>query len=53
MRRRSFLAFSGAFCAGGCAGSVHRLPQVDGNNLSLAQAEATYAKLQAARPKGS
>ena len=37
MRRRSFLALSGGFCVCGCAGAVHRLPQIDGGTLSLAQ----------------
>lgn len=49
MRRRSFLALSVAFCACGCAGAVHRLPQVDGGNLSLAQAEVQSASGAPAR----
>jgi len=35
LRRRSFLALSGGFCVCGCAGAVHRLPQIDGGELAL------------------
>ena len=43
MRRRSFLALSGGFCVCGCAGAVHRLPQIDGGSLSMAQGEVQAA----------
>jgi predicted Zn-dependent protease len=39
MQRRSFLVLAGATGLCGCAGAVHRLPSIDGNHLSLAQAE--------------
>src|SRR5262249_19001779 len=41
--RRSFLALSAGFSVCGCAGAVHRLPQIDGDNLSLAQGEVQSA----------
>lgn len=50
MRRRSFLALSGAFCVCGCAGAVHRLPQIDGGSLSLAQGEVQSAGAPQRRP---
>lgn len=43
MQRRSFLAFGGFGMLCGCSGAVHRLPQVDGGNLSLAQSEVQSA----------
>lgn len=39
MRRRSFVALSGACFVCGCAGAVHRLPSISSSNLSLAQSE--------------
>lgn len=39
MRRRRFVAGLGTCFLCGCAGSVHRLPQVSGSQLQLAQAE--------------
>lgn len=44
MRRRSFLALSGASLVCGCAGAVHQLPQVDGDDVHRAQAEVQSAK---------
>lgn len=43
MRRRSFLALSGACLVCGCSGAVHRLPQISQGNLGLAQAELQAA----------
>lgn len=43
MRRRSFMALSGAWCVCGCAGAVHQLPQISSGNLSLAQTEVQGA----------
>jgi predicted Zn-dependent protease len=43
MRRRSLMALSGACLVCGCAGAVHRLPQISGGNLSLAQSEVANA----------
>jgi predicted Zn-dependent protease len=37
------LALSGGFSVCGCAGAVHRLPQIDGGSLSLAQGEVQAA----------
>lgn len=39
MRRRSFLALSGACGLCGCSGAVHQLPQVGESHLRLAQTE--------------
>src|SRR5882672_1765788 len=39
MRRRSFMALSGACLVCGCSGAVHQLPEISRGNLSLAQAE--------------
>ena len=39
MRRRLFLCLAGAGGLCGCAGAVHRLPQVDSGQLGLAQSE--------------
>jgi len=43
MRRRSFLALSGACLVCGCSGAVHQLPQISQGNLGLAQAEVQGA----------
>jgi predicted Zn-dependent protease len=43
MHRRSLLTLSGASLVCGCSGAVHRLPQLSGNNLSLAQTEVAGA----------
>ncbi len=43
MRRRSFLGLAGSCLVCGCAGAVHRLPQLDAGNLSLAQSEVQAA----------
>lgn len=47
MRRRSFMALTGALtgtCAlCGCSGAVHRLPQLNDGNLSMAQTEVQGA----------
>ncbi len=43
MRRRSLMALSGACLVCGCAGAVHRLPQLSDGNLSLAQTEVSGA----------
>jgi len=43
MRRRSFLALSGASLVCGCAGAVHQLPQISDGNLRLAQTEVQGA----------
>lgn len=43
MNRRSFFALGGACVLCGCAGAVHRLPQVSDNHLSLAQGEVEGA----------
>jgi predicted Zn-dependent protease len=43
MQRRSFLALTGACFLCGCAGAVHRLPEVSDGNLSLAQTEVQGA----------
>ena len=50
MRRRSFLALSTGFSVCGCAGAVHRLPQIDGGGLSLAQGEVQAAGAPQRRP---
>ena len=39
MRRRSFLALSGSCLLCGCAGAVHRLPELSSHNLNVARAE--------------
>ena len=39
MRRRSFLALSGASLVCGCSGAVHQLPEISRSNLGLAQTE--------------
>jgi predicted Zn-dependent protease len=39
MRRRSFIALSGASLVCGCSGAVHQLPPINGNNLGVAQTE--------------
>lgn len=43
MRRRSFLALSGACLACGCSGAVHQLPQLSDSHLRLAQTEVGTA----------
>ena len=43
MRRRSFLALSGACLVCGCSGAVHQLPRIGRDNLSLAEAEVQGA----------
>jgi predicted Zn-dependent protease len=43
MRRRSFLALSGACLVCGCSGAVHQLPEISQRNLNLAQAEVRGA----------
>jgi predicted Zn-dependent protease len=43
VRRRAFWALSSACLVCGCAGAVHRLPQLSGENLSLAQSEVAGA----------
>lgn len=43
MQRRSFFALGGACVVCGCAGSVHQLPQISDNHLSLAQGEVQGA----------
>ena len=43
MRRRSFLALSGACLVCGCAGAVHQLPEISQGNLGLAQTEVRGA----------
>ena len=43
MRRRSFMALSGACLVCGCSGAVHRLPQLSGADVSLAQSEVQAA----------
>ncbi len=43
MRRRSFMALSGACLVCGCSGAVHQLPQISQGNLGLAQAEVQGA----------
>jgi predicted Zn-dependent protease len=39
MRRRAFMALSGACLVCGCSGAVHQLPEISRGNLSLAQIE--------------
>ncbi len=39
MRRRSFMALSGASLVCGCSGAVHRMPAISEGNLALAQSE--------------
>jgi predicted Zn-dependent protease len=43
MRRRSFMALSGACLVCGCSGAVHQLPEISRGNLSLAQTEVQGA----------
>ena len=43
MRRRSFLALSGACLVCGCSGAVHQLPEISQSNLGLAQTEVQGA----------
>jgi predicted Zn-dependent protease len=43
MRRRSFLALSGACLVCGCAGAVHQLPEISQSNLGLGQTEVQGA----------
>lgn len=43
MRRRSFAALTGACLVCGCSGAVHRLPQLNDGNLSMAQTEVQGA----------
>jgi predicted Zn-dependent protease len=43
MRRRSFMALSGACLVCGCSGAVHQLPEVSRGNLGLAQTEVRQA----------
>jgi predicted Zn-dependent protease len=45
MRRRSFLALSGACLVCGCSGAVHQLPQVSEGGLALARSEVQAAGL--------
>jgi predicted Zn-dependent protease len=39
MQRRSFMALAGSCLVCGCAGAVHRLPEVSSGNIASAQAE--------------
>ncbi|CAN5893617.1 M48 family metallopeptidase [soil metagenome] len=43
MRRRSFMALSGASLVCGCSGAVHRMPAISQGNLVLAQSEVRSA----------
>jgi predicted Zn-dependent protease len=43
MRRRSFMALSGACLVCGCSGAVHQLPEISRGNLGLAQTEVQGA----------
>ena len=43
MRRRSFMALSGACFVCGCTGAVHQLPEISQGNLGLAQTEVQRA----------
>lgn len=43
MQRRSFLAFGGSCLVCGCAGAVHRLPEVSDGNIAKARAEVRMA----------
>ena len=43
MRRRSFMALSGACLVCGCSGAVHQLPEISQGNLGLAQTEVQGA----------
>jgi predicted Zn-dependent protease len=43
MRRRSFMALSGASLVCGCSGAVHQLPPISRNNLGAAQTEVRGA----------
>src|SRR5215471_8364630 len=43
MRRRSFLALSGSCLLCGCSGVVHRLPEINPHNLTLARTEVQLA----------
>ncbi len=43
MRRRSFMALSGACLVCGCSGAVHQLPEISQGNLGLAQTEVRGA----------
>lgn len=43
MQRRLFMTLSGACLACGCSGAVHRLPQISGDNLGMAQTEVQGA----------
>ena len=43
MRRRSFLALSGACLVCGCSGAVHQLPEISRRDLGLAQTEVRGA----------
>jgi predicted Zn-dependent protease len=43
MRRRSFLALSGASLVCGCSGAVHQLPPLSRDNLGVAQTEVQGA----------
>ena len=43
MRRRSFMALSGASLVCGCSGAVHQLPQISRNNLGVARTEVQGA----------
>ena len=45
MRRRSFLALSGACLVCGCSGAVHQLPQVSEMGLAMAKSEVQMAGL--------
>jgi predicted Zn-dependent protease len=43
MRRRSFMALSGACLVCGCSGAVHQLPEISQGNLGLARTEVRGA----------
>src|SRR5689334_477655 len=49
MRRRSFMALSGATLVCGCSGAVHRLPAISDGNLALAQSELRLAGVPSQR----
>jgi predicted Zn-dependent protease len=43
MQRRSFMALAGSCLVCGCAGAIHRLPEVSDGNIATAQAEVRMA----------
>lgn len=43
MQRRSFMALAGSCLVCGCAGAVHRLPEVSDGNIATARAEVRMA----------